>query len=59
MSGRALVSLIWDNEYPDRCFFVVGPKSRASMSLSLFAKETKAIREALVKLSRDLAQENK
>jgi hypothetical protein len=55
--GRAPVSLLWDNEHQDRCFLVVGPKSRSTLRLSFCTRDITTLREALGQLREDLGQE--
>jgi hypothetical protein len=55
--GRAPVSLLWDNEYRDRCFLVIAPRSRSTLRLSFFTRDITTLREALSQLREDLGQE--
>src|SRR5215469_5898642 len=44
--GLAPVSLIGDNEYKDRCFLIIGPKSSCCMRFSLLGEDTRMILDA-------------
>jgi hypothetical protein len=53
--GQAPVSLIEDNEYEDRCFLVIGPKSSCCMRFPLWGEDIRMILDALRQIREDLA----
>jgi hypothetical protein len=53
--GQAPVLLIWDDEYEDRCFLVIGPKSSCCMRIPLWGEDTRMILDALRQIREDLA----
>jgi hypothetical protein len=52
--GQAPVSLIGDNEYEDRCFLVVGPKSGCCVRFPLWGEDTRMIFDALRQIREDV-----
>jgi hypothetical protein len=52
--AKAPVSLIWDDEYPDRCFLLVGPSKKACVRFSLTGEEIVQLTEALLQVKEDL-----
>jgi hypothetical protein len=52
--GQALVLLIGDNEYRDRCFLVVGPKNGCCVRFPLWGEDTRMILDALRQVREDV-----
>jgi hypothetical protein len=52
---RASVTLLWDDEYRDRCFLVLGASNRPGVRLSLDAQQVAMLLEALRQVREDLA----
>lgn len=51
------VSLHRDDEFPDRCFLIVGPRTRATMRFALSAEDATMLAEALEQVQQDLPDE--
>ena len=49
------VTLHWDDEFPDRCFLIVGPSDRASMRLTLSAEDAESLGDALGQIAEELS----
>ncbi|HYT94650.1 MAG TPA: hypothetical protein VEL76_38395 [Gemmataceae bacterium] len=52
--GRAPVLLIWDDEFDDRCFLVVGARSRSTMRVTLAGDDIPMLMEAFRQVREDL-----
>lgn len=51
------VSLHWDDEFPDRCFLIVGPHARAALRVAVMADDAATLAEALEQVQQDLPDE--
>jgi hypothetical protein len=52
--GRAAINLVWDDEYLDRCFLIVGVSNKPSFRLTLSGEEIGHLVEALQQVQSDL-----
>jgi hypothetical protein len=55
--GRTAVTMIRDNEFPDRCFLVLGPSGESCVRLALSGEELRMFTEALRQVREDLEAE--
>jgi hypothetical protein len=53
----APVSLIWDDEFADRCFLLVAPSDHACLRLTLGGEDVAHLAEALLQVKADLEDE--
>ncbi len=54
---QAPVALIWDDEYDDRCFLVVGPRTTSLLRLTLQSEDILRLAEALSQAADDLGED--
>jgi hypothetical protein len=52
--GRASVNLVWDDEFVDRCFLIVGVSGKPSLRLTLWGEEIRHLSDALRQVLEDL-----
>ncbi|MCI0702490.1 MAG: hypothetical protein L0241_15510 [Planctomycetia bacterium] len=55
--GSNTVALHWDNEYPDRCFLIIGVDFSSTLHLTLFADDTAMLAGALQQILEELREQ--
>jgi hypothetical protein len=53
--GRSSIRLVWDTEFADRCFLIVGVSSKPSLQFTLAGGEIKHLLNALRQVQNELA----
>jgi hypothetical protein len=54
--GQSSMSIEWDDETPDRCFLIVGPRARSVLRLTFQRDDISMLIEALTQVVEDLRE---